>query len=82
MTATTKKSDKITQADIDAMKKELQEYSNSKADFIRENYTEFDGYGVEYNTLRRVFEMSVNKKNSKLTQDIMMNILSTLTKKI
>ena len=53
---------KITQADIDAMKKELQEYSNSKADFIRENYTEFDGYGVEYNTLEEFFEMSVNKK--------------------
>ena len=62
VTATTKKSDKITQADIDAMKKELQEYSNSKADFIRENYTEFDGYGVEYNTLEEFFEMSVNKK--------------------
>ena len=38
------------------------EYSNSKADFIRENYTEFDGYGVEYNTLEELFEMSVNKK--------------------
>ena len=69
-TTTTKKEEqpskpsgnKITQADIDAMKKELQEYSNSKADFIRENYTEFDGYGVEYNTLEEFFEMSVNKK--------------------
>lgn len=62
VTGTTSRSDKITQADIDAMKKELQEYSNSKADFIRENYTEFDGYGVEYNTLEEFFEMSVNKK--------------------
>ena len=62
VTGTTSRSDKITQADIDVMKKELQEYSNSKADFIRENYTEFDGYGVEYNTLEEFFEMSVNKK--------------------
>lgn len=59
VTATTKKSDKITQADIDAMKKELQEYSNSKADFIRENYTEFDGYGTEYNTVDEFFERCV-----------------------
>lgn len=57
VTATTKKSDKITQADIDAMKKELQEYSNGKANFIRENYTEFDGYGTEYNTAEELFEI-------------------------
>ena len=38
MTATTKKSDKITQADIDAMKKELTAYSREKATYIRENY--------------------------------------------
>lgn len=57
VTATTKKSDKITQSDIDAMKKELQEYSNSKANFIRENYTEFDGYGTEYNTAEELFEI-------------------------
>ncbi|MFQ9841890.1 MAG: fibronectin type III domain-containing protein [Ruminococcus sp.] len=55
----TSRSDKITQADIDAMKKELQEYSNSKADFIRENYTEFDGYGTEYNTVDEFFERCV-----------------------
>ena len=59
VTATTKKSDKITQADIDVMKKELQEYSNSKAEFIRENYTEFDGYGTEYNTVDEFFERCV-----------------------
>lgn len=59
VTGTTSRSDKITQADIDAMKKELQEYSNSKADFIRENYTEFDGYGTEYNTVDEFFERCV-----------------------
>ena len=41
------------------MKKELQEYSNSKAEFIRENYTEFDGYGTEYNTVDEFFERCV-----------------------
>lgn len=56
VTATTKKSDKITQADIDAMKKELQEYSKSKAIYVKEHYTEFWKYGIEYNTLEEFFD--------------------------
>lgn len=56
VTATTKKSDKITQADIDAMKKELQEYSKSKATYVKEHYTEFWKYGIDYNTLEEFFD--------------------------
>lgn len=59
VTATTKKSDKITQADIDAMKKELQEYSNSKAEYVKNHYMDFLGYGEEYNTLDEFFEMCI-----------------------
>ena len=56
VTATTKKSDKITQADIDAMKAELTAYSREKAEYIRENYKNFDGYGEMYNTLDEFFD--------------------------
>lgn len=56
VTATTKKSDKITQADIDAMKAELTAYSRKKATYIRENYKNFDGYGEMYNTLDEFFD--------------------------
>lgn len=56
VTATTKKNDKITQADIDAMKAELTAYSREKAEYIRENYKNFDGYGERYNTLDEFFD--------------------------
>ncbi len=51
VTATTKKSDKITQADIDAMKAELTAYSREKAEYIKAHYTEFWKYGTDFNTL-------------------------------
>ena len=59
VTGTTSRSDKITQADIDAMKKELQEYSNSKAEYVKIHYMDFLGYGEEYNTLDEFFEMCI-----------------------
>lgn len=59
--ATTKKSDKITQADIDVMKKELTAYSREKAEYIKEHYTEFWKYGIDYNTLEEYFSMLENK---------------------
>lgn len=55
MTATTKKNDKITQADIDAMKAELTAYSREKAEYIKEHYTEFWKYGIDYNTVEEYF---------------------------
>lgn len=61
VTATTKKSDKITQADIDAMKAELTAYSREKAEYIKEHYTEFWKYGIDYNTLEEYFSMRENK---------------------
>jgi hypothetical protein len=61
VTATTKKSDKITQADIDAMKKELQEYSNSKAEYVNNHYTEFWTYGEEYTTLEEFYELCISE---------------------
>lgn len=61
VTATTKKSDKITQADIDAMKKELQEYSNSKAEYVNTHYTEFWTYGEEYNTLDEYYQLCIEE---------------------
>lgn len=63
VTATTKKSDKITQADIDAMKKELQEYSNSKAEYVNTHYTEFWTYGEEYNTLDEYYQLCINESS-------------------
>lgn len=56
VTATTTKSNRITQADIDAMKEELTAYSREKAEYIRENYKNFDGYGEMYNTLDEFFD--------------------------
>ena len=61
VTATTKKSDKITQADIDAMQKELQEYSNSKAE--NTHYTEFWTYGEEYNTLDEYYQLCISESS-------------------
>lgn len=63
MTATTKKSDKITQADIDAMKKELQEYSNSKAEYVNTHYTEFWKYGIDFNTIEEYYELCIREDN-------------------
>ena len=63
-TTTTKKEEqpskpsgnKITQADIDAMKAELTAYSREKAEYIKENYKNFNGYGEKYNTLDEFFD--------------------------
>ena len=63
VTATTKKSDKITQADIDAMKKELQEYSNSKAEYVNTHYTEFWKYGIDFNTIEEYYELCIREDN-------------------
>ncbi len=70
-TTTTKKTEqpskpsdsKITQADIDAMKKELQEYSNSKAEYVNTHYTEFWTYGEEYNTLDEYYQLCINESS-------------------
>lgn len=61
VTGTTSRSDKITQADIDAMKAELTAYSREKAEYIKEHYTEFWKYGIDYNTLEEYFSMLENK---------------------
>lgn len=63
VTATTKKSDKITQVDIDAMKKELQEYSNSKAEYVNTHYTEFWKYGIDFNTIEEYYELCIREDN-------------------
>ena len=63
VTGTTSRSDKITQADIDAMKAELTAYSREKATYIKEHYTEFWKYGIDYNTLDEYFSMRENKAN-------------------
>lgn len=63
VTGTTSRSDKITQADIDAMKKELQEYSNSKAEYVNTHYTEFWKYGEEYNTLDEYYQLCINESS-------------------
>ena len=52
---------KITQADIDAMKEELTAYSREKAEYIKEHYTEFWKYGIDYNTLEEYFSMVERK---------------------
>ena len=62
-TTTTKKEEqpskpsgnKITQSDIDAMKAELTAYSREKATYIKEHYTEFWKYGIDYNTVEEYF---------------------------
>lgn len=61
VTGTTSRSDKITQADIDAMKAELTAYSRDKAEYIKEHYTEFWKYGIDYNTLEEYFSMVERK---------------------
>ena len=61
VTAKTKKSDKITQADIDAMKKELQAYSNSKAEYVNAHYTEFWKYGIDFNTIEEYYELCISE---------------------
>lgn len=63
VTGITSRSDKITQADIDAMKKELQEYSNSKAEYVNTHYTEFLTYGEEYNTLDEYYQLCINESS-------------------
>lgn len=63
VTGVTSRSDKITQADIDAMKKELQEYSNSKAEYVNTHYTEFWTYGEEYNTLDEYYQLCINESS-------------------
>ena len=68
-TTTTKKEEqpskpsgnKITQSDIDAMKAELTAYSRDKAEYIKEHYTEFWKYGIDYNTLEEYFSMLEKK---------------------
>lgn len=57
VTGTTSRSDKITQADIDAMKAELAAYSREKAEYIKAHYTEFWKYGTDFNTLEEFFEL-------------------------
>ena len=52
---------KITQADIDAMKAELTAYSREKAEYIKEHYTEFWKYGIDYNTVEEYFSMLEKK---------------------
>ncbi len=52
---------KITQADIDSMKAELTAYSREKAEYIKEHYTEFWKYGIDYNTVEEYFSMLENK---------------------
>ena len=59
--AATTRSGKITQADIDAMKAELTAYSREKAEYIKEHYTEFWKYGIDYNTVEEYFSMVENK---------------------
>ena len=54
---------KITQADIDAMKKELQEYSNSKAEYVNAHYTEFWKYGIDFNTIEEYYELCISEDN-------------------
>lgn len=61
VTGVTSRSDKITQADIDAMKAELTAYSREKAEYIKEHYTEFWKYGIDYNTVEEYFSMLENK---------------------
>lgn len=67
VTGVTSRSDKITQADIDAMKKELQEYSNSKAEYVNTHYTEFWKYGKDYNTLDEYYSMSIKSKSPSIS---------------
>lgn len=62
VTGVTSRSDKITQADIDAMKKELQEYSNSKAEYVNTHYMEFSTYGEEFNTLEEYYDLCIREK--------------------
>lgn len=57
VTGVTSRSDKITQADIDAMKAELIAYSREKAEYIKEHYTEFWKYGTDFNTFEEFFEL-------------------------
>ena len=67
VTGTTSRSDKITQADIDAMKAELTAYSREKAEYIKEHYTEFWKYGTDFNTIEEYFELkekSVTPENA------------------
>ena len=74
-TTTTKKEEqpskpsgnKITQADIDAMKEEMQKYSNGKAEYVNTHYTEFWKYGKDYNTLDEYYSMSIKSKSPSIS---------------
>lgn len=46
----------LTQSMVDKLVKELQEYSNSKEQWVRENWTELRGYGKEFTTLDECYE--------------------------
>ena len=67
VTGTTSRSDKITQADIDAMKEEMQKYSNGKAEYVNTHYTEFWKYGKDYNTLDEYYSMSIKSKSPSIS---------------
>ena len=43
------------------MKAELTAYSREKAEYIKEHYTEFWKYGIDYNTLEEYFSMVERK---------------------
>ncbi|WP_333632522.1 hypothetical protein [Ruminococcus sp.] len=49
------------------MKKELQEYSNSKAEYVNTHYTEFWKYGKDYNTLDEYYSMSIKSKSPSIS---------------
>ncbi len=61
VTIKTNENKKITQEDIDQMRRELQEYSNSQAKYVQEHYTEFWRYGIDYTTLEEYFQMCINE---------------------
>ena len=54
-TTTTVQKANLTQADINKLVKELQEYSNSKAEYVTSNWTNYRGYGTEYTTLEEFY---------------------------
>ena len=45
------------------MKKELQEYSNSKAEYVNTHYTEFWKYGIDFNTIEEYYELCIREDN-------------------
>ena len=49
------------------MKKELQKYSNEKAEYVNTHYTEFWKYGKDYNTLDEYYSMSIKSKSPSIS---------------